>query len=226
MKNVKYQIAISLAGEDRGIADHINGELKKNGISTFYDSDFIAHLWGKNLAEELQKIYSTESQFCLMLVSKHYLHKIWTTHERRAAISRMLRQREEYLLIYFLDETAIEQMSGISPDTAYLRYDTHDFSTVVNSLIDKVNQLRALKYEEEEKPALVLIDSGRWGGTLTRITDRGFGFINYNVIRNDLFFHSNELVGTQFNEMSEGDEVTFQIAASSKGWVAVNVARA
>ena len=86
--------------------------------------------------------------------------------------------------------------------------------------------LRYLLYIEVEKPALVLIDSERWGGTIMSIRDRGFGFIKYNVIRKDLFFHSKELVGIQFNELHDGDEVTFQIAAGPKGWVAVNVARA
>jgi len=62
-------------------------------------------------------------------------------------------------------------------------------------------------------------------GTIKRLTDRGFGFITYEGAEKDLFFHSNELKNVQFNELKEGDKVTFDIADSPKGPNAVNVNR-
>ena len=63
-------------------------------------------------------------------------------------------------------------------------------------------------------------------GTIARLTDRGFGFIAREGQEKDLFFHSNELKGVQFNELREGDKVTFEIADSPKGPNATNVSRA
>lgn len=63
-------------------------------------------------------------------------------------------------------------------------------------------------------------------GTIKKITDKGFGFITANGLEKDLFFHSNSLVGVQFDELREGDSVTFETEDSPKGLNAVNVQRA
>lgn len=62
-------------------------------------------------------------------------------------------------------------------------------------------------------------------GTISRLTDRGFGFISREGEEKDLFFHSNELQGVQFNELKEGDQVEFEIAESPKGLNAIKVSR-
>jgi CspA family cold shock protein len=63
-------------------------------------------------------------------------------------------------------------------------------------------------------------------GTIKTLTDRGFGFIAAEGQEKDLFFHSNALVDVQFNELREGDAVTFETENSPKGINAVNVRRA
>jgi len=63
-------------------------------------------------------------------------------------------------------------------------------------------------------------------GTIARLTDRGFGFIAQEGEEKDLFFHSNELKNVQFNELREGDELTYEVADGPKGPNAVNVSRA
>jgi cold shock protein len=60
-------------------------------------------------------------------------------------------------------------------------------------------------------------------GTIKRLTDKGFGFITYEGAEKDLFFHSNELKNVKFDELKEGDKVSFDIAESPKGPNAVNV---
>ena len=62
-------------------------------------------------------------------------------------------------------------------------------------------------------------------GTIARLTDRGFGFIKREGEVKDLFFHSNELVNVKFDELREGDKVTFEVAESPKGPNAVKVSR-
>jgi len=63
-------------------------------------------------------------------------------------------------------------------------------------------------------------------GTIARLTDRGFGFISREGEEKDLFFHSNELQGVEFNDLKEGDKVTFEVAEGPKGPNAIKVSRA
>lgn len=63
-------------------------------------------------------------------------------------------------------------------------------------------------------------------GTIARLTDKGFGFIAQEGEEKDLFFHSSALEGVTFNELKEGDAVTFDTEDSDKGPRAINVKRA
>lgn len=63
-------------------------------------------------------------------------------------------------------------------------------------------------------------------GVIKKKTDRGFGFISQEGQEKDLFFHSNSLAGVTFDELQEGDKVTFEVEDSPKGKNAVNVQRA
>jgi len=63
-------------------------------------------------------------------------------------------------------------------------------------------------------------------GTIARVTDRGFGFITPDGGDKDIFFHANELNGITFDELREGDVVTFEMADGPKGPAATNIQRA
>ena len=63
-------------------------------------------------------------------------------------------------------------------------------------------------------------------GTIKTKTDRGFGFIAREGESKDLFFHSKDLVGVTFEELREGDTLSFEVANGEKGPSAVNVQRA
>lgn len=60
-------------------------------------------------------------------------------------------------------------------------------------------------------------------GTIKRITDKGFGFISPNDNNNDMFFHSSSIDGTHFNDLREGQKVTYTIGQGPKGPRAENV---
>jgi cold shock protein len=62
-------------------------------------------------------------------------------------------------------------------------------------------------------------------GVIKKLTDKGFGFITPEGQSNDLFFHRNSLVDVQFDELKEGDSVSFDVEDSPKGKNAVNVKR-
>ena len=59
-------------------------------------------------------------------------------------------------------------------------------------------------------------------GTIKRLTDKCFGFIDIGGAQ-DLFLQCTAVVGTTFNELREGDEVTFDESMGPKGPCAENV---
>ncbi len=63
-------------------------------------------------------------------------------------------------------------------------------------------------------------------GIIKTLKENGFGFISREGESKDLFFHSKELDGVSFEELREGDEVTFEIVDGEKGLSAVKVSRA
>ena len=63
-------------------------------------------------------------------------------------------------------------------------------------------------------------------GVIKKTMDKGFGFISPEDGEKDIFFHSNSLVGVSFNELHEGDTVSFEVEDTEKGKNAVNVQKA
>lgn len=63
-------------------------------------------------------------------------------------------------------------------------------------------------------------------GKISRVTDRGFGFITPDEGDKDVFFHAKDLVDVEFNDLGEGEAVTFEIVDGPKGPAAANVTRA
>jgi CspA family cold shock protein len=53
-------------------------------------------------------------------------------------------------------------------------------------------------------------------GTIKRLTDKGFGFIETGS-KKDLFFHTSALEGVTFAELHEGQRVSFTEGVGPKG---------
>lgn len=65
-------------------------------------------------------------------------------------------------------------------------------------------------------------------GTVVKKNEKGFGFIKVDGAQDgskDLFFHMNELQGITFEELQEGDKVSFEIGESPKGPNALQVSK-
>ena len=59
-------------------------------------------------------------------------------------------------------------------------------------------------------------------GTIKRLTDKGFGFIDAGADK-DMFFHMSALDGVTFEELHEGQQVVFTEGQGPKGPRAENV---
>ena len=59
-------------------------------------------------------------------------------------------------------------------------------------------------------------------GTIKKVTQKGFGFIDTET-GSDLFFHSSNLEGVTFEQLYEGQRVSFTEGRGEKGPRAENV---
>jgi len=59
-------------------------------------------------------------------------------------------------------------------------------------------------------------------GTIKRLTDKGFGFIDTGSDK-DMFFHSSNVEGENFDQLQEGQRVSYTEGRGPKGPRAENV---
>lgn len=59
-------------------------------------------------------------------------------------------------------------------------------------------------------------------GTIKKLTDKGFGFIDTGA-GNDIFFHLSNLDGVRFEDLVEGQRVSYEEGEGPKGPRAENV---
>ena len=123
-ENKKYDVALSFAGEQRAYVEGVDRELKNKDIIAFYDraEEEIVRLWGGSLIEDLHEVYENMAHYVVMFISKEYVEKAWTTHERRSALSGAIQGKTRVLPVRF-DDTAVP---GLPSDIAYLQ--TSDYT--------------------------------------------------------------------------------------------------
>jgi hypothetical protein len=114
---VRYDVAVSFAGPDRPYVLDVVSALKAQGVSVFYDDDAQAELWGADLFVKLDEVYRHDASFVIMFVSRHYVDRTWTQHERVSAQARALIEDRPYLLPIRLDDTDVP---GLRPSTGFL----------------------------------------------------------------------------------------------------------
>jgi hypothetical protein len=132
----KYDVAVSFAGQDRAVVEEFVNILASNHISVFYDSWEQAELWGKDLYQYLDMIYSQAAQYCVIFVSSNYVKKAWTKHELRSAQARAFQQNSEYILPIKLDET---ELPGLPGTVAYIDVRHTRIDEVAHLLLEKLN---------------------------------------------------------------------------------------
>ncbi len=60
-------------------------------------------------------------------------------------------------------------------------------------------------------------------GTIVRKRQEGYGFIKPEDGSKDVFFHAQSLIDVAFDDLQEGDAVTFDVEQGPKGPAAANV---
>jgi len=134
----KYDIVLSFAGEDRQYVESVASYLEAANVSAFYDKNDEASLWGKDLVEHLDAIYRVRGRYCVMFISRHYANKMWTSHERRSAMSRAVEQRTEYILPVRFDDT---EVPGLRSTVGYVDARTKSPEALARLIFQKLGRI-------------------------------------------------------------------------------------
>mgnify|MGYP001607228133 CR=1 FL=1 len=114
----EYDVLLSFAGEDRAYVEQVAQALKQNGIQYFYDRDKEIEMWGNNLPQYVQQLYSTgEAKHCIAFISEAYNQKYYPQYELKSALVQELVQ-EDYILPVVM-EKGVQMPPGILPTKVY-----------------------------------------------------------------------------------------------------------
>lgn len=131
-----FDVAISFAGPERTYAEDLAARLRDAGYSVFYDAFYPEELWGKDLVVFFDDIYQRRSRYCVIFVSREYVEREWTNHERQSAQARALKERgKEYILPVKVDES---ELPGLVSTIGYVELGKHSVEKIAEMLIKKL----------------------------------------------------------------------------------------
>lgn len=136
-KDREYDICLSFAGEDRDFVRAVAASLRESGVRVFYDEYQEVELWGKDLYEHLDDVYKNAARYCVLFASRRYAEKLWTTHERRSAQERAIKENREYILPARFDDTPIP---GLRDTVGYIDLRKHKPETLAALIRRKVGE--------------------------------------------------------------------------------------
>lgn len=156
----RYDVVLSFAGEDRSYVERVAKELSVRGVRVFYDRYEQSELWGKDLYVHLSEIYSKTARYCVMFISKHYVRKMWTKHERRSAQERALQENRDYILPVRFDNTKVP---GLLQTTGYLDLSDTRPAELAGSIRQKLGTPQRSEYLPPQPDLLFRSFTERYG---------------------------------------------------------------
>jgi hypothetical protein len=134
---MKYDVAVSFAGEDRPVVEKYVDALSAKDIKVFYDKYEKSELWGEDLYTRLIDAYKNKAQYCVIFISHHYAEKLWTNHERKAAQARAFKNNKTYILPVKLDNT---ELPGIYETVGYVDLRKTPLDELVQLTVQKLSK--------------------------------------------------------------------------------------
>ncbi|MEH2476181.1 hypothetical protein V1281_002649 [Nitrobacteraceae bacterium AZCC 2161] len=112
----EYEVALSFAGENRALAQHIAESLTQLDVPVFYDEMFETNYLGKAWSEQFKLVFGNKSRFVVCILDVHHSKKMWPIFEREVFTPRIA---DESVIPILLDDTLFV---GISQDIVGIRF--------------------------------------------------------------------------------------------------------
>lgn len=181
MKNTKYQVALSFAGEQRDYVEEVARYLEKRSVAVFYDGFEKVFLWGRNGTEAFHEAFAQQTAYVVMFISKAYAEKAWPRHERRAALSCMIQEQGEYVLPVRFDDTPVP---GLPEDVIFLRANEHTPAQLSAMIAEKLGTGRFDGKASEVPPPRMTSPTGEVVFDYSSYNGRyiiGFGMLEFET---------------------------------------------
>ena len=114
----------------------------------FYDEFEKISLWGKFATEELQAVYEHRASRVVIFISKDWVEKAWPRLERRAALSRAVQEKDEYILPVRFDDTPVP---GLSEDMIYMEAEEYPPAALASMIAEKMG-VKAFQGKASDEP--------------------------------------------------------------------------
>ncbi|MGI6154266.1 MAG: toll/interleukin-1 receptor domain-containing protein [Christensenellaceae bacterium] len=111
--NEKYDVFISYASEDRGVADDLCAALQKKGVAVWFDSINIG--WGDSLRAKIDEGL-IKSRFGIVILSNDYIKKGWTQYELDGLFQKEMTRGKTILPIWH--NISKDEVHAFSPTLA------------------------------------------------------------------------------------------------------------
>jgi hypothetical protein len=148
MKIYEYDVAFSVATEDIKVAEAIAKQLRIAGIKYYLFTE--ENAIGKNLKAETWDIYRDQSQFILLLISKHYVERYWSTEEFQV-VETVKRKGHPFIIPIRMDDTIVP---GLSTNNIFLKWENNP-AEIVNYITGPIlnSHKERLKLKKQKSDA-------------------------------------------------------------------------
>lgn len=147
-RHFKYDIAISVAEEDKEVAKQIALELKKKRIRCYYYEEEAVASWGEYIIHLTEASFGKSARYVLMITSSFFVQKYWSNVERQWALANKAR-----ILQLKLDDT---QVDGISKNVVHLNWENNP-EKIADILEKKIRKQKRIESRNVIRTYVVMI---------------------------------------------------------------------
>jgi formylglycine-generating enzyme required for sulfatase activity len=142
-KLFKYDVAISVAEENKDVAKQIVTALKKKRIPYYYYEDDHS-IWGEYIINLTKDAYGKRARYVLIITSRIYIEKYWSNVELQVAVSSFVKGKPRVLQLR-LDDTPVD---SISKHQVYLEWKDNP-EEIVAILAEKIRRQKHAELRAE-----------------------------------------------------------------------------
>ncbi|GAA5172978.1 MULTISPECIES: toll/interleukin-1 receptor domain-containing protein [Amycolatopsis] len=136
-----HDIAMSFSGAQRSYVERVVRECERLGLDVFYDKNVTVQLWGRNVIEELRKVYgSADTRYVVAFLSREYLAGSYPMDEFRTANLRGI-QQVDYILPVLMDDVVFPP-EHLNPATVYLKAADYEPEALAKAIVERVGLSR------------------------------------------------------------------------------------
>lgn len=143
---MKFDFAISFAGDKRELARRSAEALRAANLRVFFDEYFEHEMLGRDGADYLNDVFFRQSRYCLVLASASFESRAWSQLERRAAQARELHEGPGFILPILVESFHPE---WLLPTRIYFDLRQRGLASLIELLKRKIEAERFGPFEVE-----------------------------------------------------------------------------